>query len=68
MSDEINMLKQRISGLELAVGRMKYAMGGMSSSIDLAQKLPAACSECEEDPEQVTTCDVPNCPQGKYNG
>ena len=68
MSDEINMLKQRISALELAVGRMKYAMGGMSSSIELAQKLPAACSHCEHDPEQVENCGVPNCPQGKSNG
>ena len=65
---EKNELLKRLSALEVAVGRLMTAMGGMQGAMQAANEQTVLCGKCEGDPTEKTLCNDVDCPQGLYTG
>jgi len=64
VTEENRELIHRVSMLEIQVGRLQQAMGGMGAIIFEAENRPAACALCSLDPQTIETCAIEECPCG----
>lgn len=67
MNDKNDMLK-RISSLERAVSRLELALCRMETGIDSSRYENFYCTDCTCNPDHVSQCPRPECPQGLYEG
>jgi len=64
VNEEMRELTKRVSGLEVAVGKLQLAISGMYQGIAVAREAPVECSMCGDDMTDMVTCPFEDCPCG----